>query len=73
MDIKDLYESVDSYLNKEVTICGWIKNHRKQKDFGFIDFFDGTCFKSIQVVYDNTLATFNEISKLRVGCAVEVK
>ena len=73
MDIKDLYESVDSYLNKEVTICGWIKNHRKQKDFGFIDFFDGTCFKSIQVVYDNTLATFNEISKLRVGCAIEVK
>ncbi len=72
MDIRDLYKSIDSYLSKEVTICGWIKNHRKQKDFGFIDFFDGTYFKSVQVVYDNSLATFDEIAKLRVGCAIKV-
>ena len=28
LDIKDLYEK--DYLGKEVEICGWIKNHRKQ-------------------------------------------
>ena len=72
MDIKELYTNIDSYLDKEVILEGWIRNHRKQKDFGFIDFSDGTCFKTIQVVYDSKLSNFDEISKLRVGCAVKI-
>jgi len=72
MDIKDLYKEVESYLDKEVVLEGWIRNHRKQKDFGFIDFSDGTCFKNIQVVYDSKLSNFEDISKLRVGCAIKV-
>jgi len=72
MDIKELYKDIDAYLETQVTLNGWIKNHRKQKDFGFIDFYDGTCFKSIQIVYDTKLSNFDEISKFRVGCAIEV-
>ena len=37
MDVKDLYLKIEEYLGKEVVLEGWIKNHRKQKDFGFID------------------------------------
>ncbi len=73
MDLKDLYKDYKSYLNKEIKIQGWIKNHRKQKEFGFIDFNDGTYFKNLQVVYDNTLSNFDEISKLHIGSAVTVK
>ena len=40
---------------------GQIKNHKKQKEFVFIDFNDGTYFKSLQVVYDNTLSNFKKI------------
>ena len=72
MDIKELYKNINNYLDKDVTLEGWIKNHRKQKDFGFIDFYDGTCFKSIQIIYDSNLSSFDEISKLRVGCAIKV-
>ena len=43
-EIIKLYEN--DYIGKEVTVQGWIRNHRKQKDFGFIDFNDGTFFKS---------------------------
>ena len=50
MDLKKLYEKYSEYLDKEITLEGWIKNHRKQKDFGFIDFSDGTCFKNIQLM-----------------------
>ena len=32
LDVKDLYEKLDEYLGKELTLQGWIKNHRKQKD-----------------------------------------
>ena len=72
MDIKDLYLKIDDYMGKEVVVSGWIKNHRKQKEFGFIDFYDGTCFKSVQVVYDNKLDSFDEISKYRIGSSLEV-
>ena len=73
MDLKDLYKDYKSYLNKQIEIQGWIKNHRKQKDFGFIDFNDGTYFKNLQVVYDNALSNFDEITKLHIGSAVTVK
>ena len=31
MDLKDLLIKIDEYLDKEVTLQGWIKSHRKQK------------------------------------------
>ena len=73
MTIKDLREKNKDLLKKEVEVNGWIRNHRKQKEFGFIDLSDGSCFKHIQVVYDNTLEDFDEISKFLVGCAIHVK
>lgn len=73
IDVKELYEKIDSYMQKEVTLSGWIRNHRKQKEFGFIDFSDGTCFSHVQLVYDNKLKEFEEIQKYHVGCAITVK
>ena len=73
MDIRDLYEKNEEYLGKEVILNGWIKNHRKQKEFGFIDFSDGTYFKHVQLVYSNNLDTFEEITKLHIGSAIEAK
>ena len=72
MDLKLIYKDIKKYIDKEIILEGWIRNHRRQKEFGFIDFYDGTCFKSIQIVYDNQLNDFEEISKLRVGCAIKV-
>lgn len=72
IDAKELYEKIDEYMDSEVVLEGWIRNHRKQKEFGFIDFSDGTCFKHIQVVYDNKLKDFDTIAKYHVGCAIRV-
>ena len=68
MEIKELY--LNHCLGKEVKINGWIRNHRKQAHFGFIDLFDGTCFKSVQIVYDEGLSNFDEVSKLLVGSSI---
>ena len=67
-DVKELLKS--DFINKEVTVQGWVRNHRKQKDFGFIDFNDGTSFKNLQIVYDNSLSNFEEIQKIHVGSAI---
>ena len=73
LDVRDIYESKGKYLDKEITLQGWIRNHRKQKEFGFIDFSDGTCFNHLQLVYDNKLKDFDSIQKFLVGCAITVK
>ena len=72
MDVVELLKDAKKYLNKEVKLQGWIRNHRKQKEFGFIDFADGTCFDHIQLVYDDKLDSFENIQKYRVGCAITV-
>ena len=72
MTVEEVLKNADKYVNKEIKINGWIRNHRPQKEFGFIDFSDGTCFKHIQVVYDNLLDNFSEVSKYLVGTTLEV-
>ena len=71
MEIKELYEK--NYLNKEVEVNGWIRNNRNQSHFGFIDLYDGTCFKTIQVVYEDNLSNFNDIGKFLAGSSIHVK
>ncbi|MCI8346670.1 MAG: asparagine--tRNA ligase [Bacilli bacterium] len=73
IDAKELYQKIEEYMNQEVIIEGWIRNHRRQKEFGFIDFSDGTCFDHIQIVYDNQLENFEMIQKYHVGSAIRVK
>ena len=73
MDIKDLLKEKKQYVGKEIEVCGWIKNHRPQKEFGFISFSDGTTQGGIQVVYDKTLNNFEDVSKLLVSSALKIK
>ena len=72
MTVKELQKESEKYLDKEIKISGWIRNHRPQKEFGFIDFSDGTSFKHLQVVYTNELEGFNELVKLHNGSSIEV-
>ncbi len=72
MTLKELYEKIEEYLNQTIEIKGWIRRHRKQKEFGFIDFSDGTCFKHIQIVYDKETKDFDKIDALKHGSAIRV-
>lgn len=71
---KNLYESPASFDGKEITLGGWVRNIRDSKAFGFIDLNDGSCFKSVQVVFEREKITnYDEIAKLNVGSAVVVR
>ncbi len=69
---RELKERLAELQGQQVRLQGWIRNHRKQKNMGFIDFFDGTCFKNPQVVYDNNLKDFENVQSFRVGAAIAV-
>ena len=70
LDLRDIFANEKEYIDKEVTVQGWIRNHRKQKEFGFIDFSDGTTFSHLQIVYDNKLDNFEDILKYHIGSAI---
>ena len=71
MDIKELY--VSDHIGEKITVQGWVRSHRKQAHFGFIDLHDGTTFNGLQVVYEDNLPTFEDITKIKLGSAVTVK
>ena len=72
IEICELYKNQEAYLDKEITVGGWVRSIRDSKAFGFIVINDGTFFTPLQVVYHDDMENFEEISKLNVGAAVVV-
>ena len=72
MKLRELQINTENYLGKEVELNGWVKKIRDQKSFGFIEFNDGTFFKGMQVVFDETLENFEEVSKLTIYSSIKV-
>ncbi|MCI8383324.1 MAG: asparagine--tRNA ligase [Clostridia bacterium] len=70
--VKDLYKKTNDFVEKEITIEGWVKTVRDSKTFGFIELNDGTYFKNIQIVFNNTLENFSEICKLTISSSIKV-
>ncbi|MDE5865958.1 MAG: asparagine--tRNA ligase, partial [Lachnospiraceae bacterium] len=69
-DVKDLYRNREAYIDKEVTVGGWVRSIRDSKTFGFIVVNDGTFFETLQIVYSDNLENFETISGLNVGSAI---
>ena len=70
--VKNLYKHTEEFVNQEIIIEGWVKTVRDSKNFGFIELNDGTFFKNVQIVFNNTLANFAEICKLTISSSVKV-
>ena len=73
VSIKDIYRNQAEYIDKKVEIGGWIRSNRVYKSFGFIVVNDGTFFEPLQVVYNDNMANFADITKLNVGAAIIAK
>ena len=71
--IRELFKNREEYLDKQVTVGGWIRSIRDSKTFGFIVLNDGSYFQTLQVVYHDKMENFAEISKCNVGTALIVK
>ena len=71
--VKEIYREREKFLDKEVTVGGWVRSVRDSKTFGFIVLHDGSFFETVQIVYHDSMENFAEISKLNVGAAIIVK
>lgn len=70
--IRELFKNKEKYLDKKVTVGGWIRSIRDSKTFGFIVVNDGSYFEPLQIVYHDSMENFEEISKQNVGAAIIV-
>ena len=70
--VKELYKSLDSYIGKDIKVSGWVKTVRDSKTFGFIELNDGSFFKNVQIVFDDSLENFDDICKLTISSSIIV-
>lgn len=68
-DIVDLFKD-KSYVDKIITVCGWIRTFRDSKNMAFLEINDGTCFKHLQIVIDKS--KFNDIQCFKLGSSIKV-
>lgn len=71
--VKSLYRETSTHMGTEVEISGWVRKIRVSKGFGFIEINDGSFFKGVQVVFDETLANFDEISRVSIASSLIIK
>ena len=72
--IAGIFADPSALSGQSMTVCGWVRTVRDMKNFGFIELNDGSCFKSLQVVFEReSLANYDEIAHQNVGAALIVK
>ena len=71
--VRELFKNTQAYAGQEITIGGWVRNKRPSKQFGFIVLNDGSYFTPVQVVYNDSLENFQEISKINISAALIVR
>ena len=55
-----------------IELEGWVKTNRDNGSIGFVEFNDGTYFKSVQLVYNIDCKDHETLSSLRTGEAIRV-
>lgn len=70
--VRELFRNGHVFVNQTIAVSGWVRTIRSSKTFGFMELNDGSFFKNIQVVFDDILPNFKEISKLNISSSVTV-
>lgn len=70
--VKEIARNPENYAGKSITIQGWIRTSRSSNAFGFIELNDGSFFKNIQIVFDESMANFKEVAKYTIASAITV-
>lgn len=73
LKVRDIFRNGEKYLDKEIELFGWVRKIRDQKKFGFIELNDGSFFKGVQIVFEEGLENYDEVSRLSISSTIKVK
>lgn len=71
IDIKEIMSN-SNYIEKEVTVCGWVRTARDSKNMAFIELNDGTTLKHMQIVIDKAVLTDIDAEATKLGASIRV-
>ena len=71
--VRQIFRETDTLLNKTIKVGGWVRTIRDSKTFGFIEINDGSFFKNLQIVFDDTLPNFQEIIKYPISSSLVIE
>ena len=61
-----------SDIGKSLTVCGWVRTVREQKNFSFVELNDGSTLCSFQIIIDESVPQYESIVKqLSTGASIE--
>lgn len=72
-DLREVTADQQAFEGREIALQGWVRNHRKQKNIGFMEFFDGTALSTMQIVYDEKVLDFAAVQAIRNGSAIRAQ
>jgi len=68
--ISEIFESYQELLDKPIKVRGWIKTYRTQKDMTFLSINDGSTIKNIQIVFNTSILTPEQLNGLGFGSSI---
>lgn len=71
--LKEIFEEANKGQLGKVELAGWVRTSRLSKNIGFIELYDGTIQKTMQIVYDEKIENFKEIAKITIGSCLKVE
>ena len=58
---------------EKISVSGWVRTARSSANVGFIELNDGTFLKNLQIVFQDNLDNFEDLTKLVIGSAIEAE
>ncbi len=69
--IADIFDP--SLIGSEVSVKGWVRTRRGNKHVQFVALNDGSTIRSVQIVFDMTLFSDDDLRPVTTGSAIHVK
>ncbi|MBQ6004561.1 MAG: asparagine--tRNA ligase [Clostridia bacterium] len=74
LSIKEIYKQYEKLEGSEVEVYGWVRTIRDSKALGFIELNDGTFFKNMQIVFEEShLDNFKDVCRIGAGSGIYVR
>ncbi len=67
-----LKEISSENIGSTLTVCGWVRTIRAQKNFAFLELNDGSTLSNLQIILNESLPNYSEcLSSLSTGASVK--
>ncbi len=71
--IKDIFGQAPELVGKEVCVQGWVRSRRGNKNVAFVALNDGSTIKSLQIVFDLSAFSEEQLKPITTGSAICVE